>query len=188
MTVHLVLFLVDPRNDTRQLENVQSGGDHQLRFRPYFHARQRRVDQVLVKTRFGHATEGTIRSTLEEAAITTIIDITNQTTGNEETITVPTHHVYLPNFIAVKLVTDATVPVRQLTVEVLDAGANVIYTADAAATQAASLTVTYFVHPAGDPILPIMQIPAAAAIRFFLSSNPAAGDDITLRGSVINSG
>ena len=99
----------------------------------------------------------------------------------------PTHHVYLPNFIAVRLVTDATAGLRQLTIEVLDAGSNIVYTADAVATQDLSLDVTYYVNPAGDPILPIMQIPAGGSIRFFLSANGAAGDDITLRGWVIAS-
>lgn len=114
-----------------------------------------------------------------------VIDITEQSAGNDEIITVPAGHIYVPNFIAIRLVTDVTVGNRQLTIEARDPGNNIVYTADAAATQAASLDIIYYAHAAGDPLLPEMSIPEGGDLHFFLSAAGAPGDDITLRGWVL---
>jgi hypothetical protein len=113
---------------------------------------------------------------------TILVDITNQTAGAEEQIDVPNGHIFTGYFLAIRLVTDATVGNRQLTVDVRDAGDNVVYTAGAAATQAASLDVTYYAHPAGDPVLPDIWVPAGGDIRIYDSAAISASDNITLRG------
>lgn len=62
---------------------------------------------------------------------------------SDKTVTVPTGEVREVVSIAVQLITTATAGNRQMVVQFLDGGSNLLYSAEAGAVQAASLTRTY---------------------------------------------
>ena len=109
--------------------------------------------------------------------------------GNDKVLTAPLGRFYETISFRVLVTTTATVGNRQLTVEIRDASANVLYTADATTTVAGSQTdVPFDVHWQGDPAIPPNAvIPPDGDIRFYDSASIEATDTFAVRGLVLKS-
>lgn len=136
---------------------------------------------------------------VEAVAIVPVVERIVDDTANDsdKSFTVPGGEMWKLNSIFVKLVTDATVGNRQLTVEVQNSAGTVMGRISAGAVQAASLTRHYlwmqgtfretaFINTDIQVPIPVdSYLPAGATLRVYDSAAvSAAGDDMTVSYSI----
>ena len=143
------------------------------------------------------ANQGTANATPWTIVDTWALSLQAEETANDsdKTLTVPANTIWQVLWIWVELVSTATVGTRQMTVQILDAAADVVMTLKAGATQAASLTRNYCFAPAladltafrdtsflMTPLPPTVILPAGYGVRVYDSAAvDAAADDMVVQ-------
>ena len=143
------------------------------------------------------ANQGTANATPWTIVDTWAIELQAEENANDsdKTLTVPANTIWQVLWIWVELVSTATVGTRQVTVQILDAAADVVMTLKAGATQAASLTRNYLFAPAladltafrdtsflMTPCPPTLILPAGYGVHVYDSAAvDAAADDMVVQ-------